>query len=488
MKYSSKNIPFLVMITSIITYAQNIKGIHKDNKPNIIFICIDDLNDWVGCLKGHPQTITPNIDKLASQGTLFANAHCQAPICGPSRASVMTGLYPHISGNYLQLKDRNIKKSNGITQTVTLLPDYFEKHGYKSMAVGKIYHQGDAANTFDEYGGYFDKVGPKPEQRFNYDPKWFEDKIGNTQTDWGAYPDVDSKMSDYKSASWAIEKLNQNHDKPFFMAIGFYRPHVPWYVPQKWFDQFPLDSIKTPPYLKTDMNDIPKMGQHVSEAPQMPTTEWMKKNKQWKKAIQAYLASINFVDFQIGRVLKTLEKSKYNNNTIVVLWSDQGYQLGEKNRIAKQALWQRITHCILIIKPLYAKTKQVCKQPVQLIDIYPTLLDLSKLPKNLLNNGHSLKPLLEQPSSEWIYPAITSYGRGNISIITNHYQLIQYEDQSMEFYDLKNDPNEWINLVNKPEYKKLIEVQKKLIPEKQEDQSIHCYHTFNKYFKNLSFR
>ncbi|MCG8306897.1 MAG: sulfatase [Cytophagales bacterium] len=459
--------------------------LYSQQNPNVLFIAIDDLNDWVGCLDGHPQTKTPNIDRLAAQGVLFTNAHCQAPICGPSRASIMTGLYPHTSGNYLQLNDPDIKKSNDVTANSIFLPDYFEKHGYKSFGVGKVYHNGDAANTFDEYGGVFEKSGPKPAKRFNYDPKWFN-KPGKTQTDWGAYPDVDEKMPDYKSASWAIERLKEDHENPFFMAVGFVRPHVPWYVPQKWFDKFPIDSLQMPPYLDSDMDDVPLMGRRVAEAPQMPTTEWMKETDQWKKVVQAYLACISFVDYQVGRVLENLENSKYKDNTIVVLWSDHGYHLGEKNRVAKQALWERDTRTVLIFKTLDGNANQVCSRPVQLIDMYPTLVDLAGLPKNQMNEGHSLVPLLENPFAKWDYPALTSYGKGNFAVTTEGYRLIQYEDNSIEFYDLRNDKDEWHNLAGDKKYRKLINQHRSHLPEKQAELSSYSHYSFNEYFKDKS--
>ena len=256
---------FLLMHLSSVIFAQN--------KPNVLFIAIDDLNDYVNCMDGAIGAQTPNIDKLANTGTLFSNAHCQAPICGPSRASIMTGLYPSTSGNYLQLNDKDIKKSNEVTRQSVFMPDYFEQYGYKTMGVGKIYHKGDAANTFDEYGGRFSWFGPKPQERIKYDPTEMEGKVGYTNTDWGVYPEHDSLMTDYKSAKWAVGKLQQEHQKPFFMAVGFVRPHVPWYVPQKWFDLYPLEQMKTPPYLPNDYDDIPDMAQRVAEAPMMPTTE-----------------------------------------------------------------------------------------------------------------------------------------------------------------------------------------------------------------------
>jgi len=458
----------------------------SQEKPNVLFIGIDDLNDWVGCMDGHPQTKTPNIDKLASEGILFTNAHCQAPICGPSRASIMTGLFPTTSGNYLQLNDKDIKRSNKIAQKAIFLNDYFEQYGYNTMGVGKIYHNGDGAETFNEYGGVFEKMGPKPKKRFNYNPAWFG-KPGNTQTDWGAFPDVDSKMPDYKSAAWAVERLKQKHEKPFFLAVGFVRPHVPWYVPQKWFNKFPVEEIYSPPYLITDMDDVPEMGKRVTDVPMMPTTEWLIETNQWKDVLQAYLACINFVDSQIGKVLQALEESEYANNTIVVLWSDHGYHLGEKNRFAKQALWERDTKTVLIFKTPDGKSNQKCDKPVQLLDIYPTLVELCNLPGNEMNEGHSLVSLINNPESDkWTYVAISSYGKNNIAITDNRYRLIQYEDSSIEFYDLKNDPNEWINLANQKKYQKKISRLKSFIPKRQADLSKYSYYHINEYFKNIS--
>lgn len=452
-------------------------------KPNVLFIAIDDLNDYVNCMNGSIKAYTPNIDKLASQGVLFTNAHCQAPICGPSRASIMTGLYPSTSGNYLQLKDRDIKRSNSVTASATFLPDYFERFGYKTMAVGKIYHNGDAAETFDEYGGKFSWMGPKPKERFNYDPAKIPGKEGSTQTDWAAYPEHDSLMTDYQSAKWAVSKLQQDQEEPFFLAVGFVRPHVPWYVPKQWFDRFPLETIETPPYLPTDFDDIPEMAKKVSAVPMMPTTEELLAQNEWKKAVQAYLACIAFVDAQVGKVLDALEKSKHADNTIIVLWSDHGYHLGEKNRFAKQAIWERDTRTVLIFKDLKAQEGQTCNAPVQLMDIYPTLVDLCELPPNAMLEGRTLRPLLENTDSEWAYPSLTFYGPGNISIRDERYRLIQYEDGSQEFYDLKIDPNEWYNLAGFFKHQMRINALKKHIPATWSPLSEHSSYNINAYFR-----
>ena len=284
-----------------------------DAKPNVLFIAIDDLNDWVGCLGGHPNAKTPNIDALAKKGMLFTNAHCQAPICGPSRASLMSGLLPTTTGIYGQIGDKNLRKSSEPVKQATFLPEYFKQQGYKTIGVGKLFHNGGGAGAFEQYGG-FASFGPKPKKRFKYDPKWFKDKFGGTQTDWGPYPAADEKMPDYKISNWAVEKLKEKHDKPFFLAAGFMRPHVPWYVPQKWFDMHPVENIKTPPYRKDDLADVSELSRRVNEVPCMPTTEWAIETKQWKDIVQSYLASTTFVDHYAGQVIDALKASKYADN------------------------------------------------------------------------------------------------------------------------------------------------------------------------------
>ncbi|MEC3907052.1 sulfatase [Tamlana sp. 2201CG12-4] len=463
----------------LILFNLNVFG---QKNPNVLFIAIDDLNDYVNCMNGSIKVPTPNIDKLAQKGTLFTNAHCQAPICGPSRASIMTGLYPSTSGNYLQLKDIDIKKGSKALNKAIFMPDYFEQHGYKTMAVGKIYHNGDAANTFDEYGGKFAWMGPKPKERFNYDPSKIDHKVGRTQTDWGAYPEHDSLMTDFKSAKWAVNKLHQKHDKPFFLAVGFVRPHVPWYAPQKWFDMFPLDSIETPPYTKDDFDDIPPFARKVSDAPMMPTTDELIKSGEWKNAVQAYMACIAFVDAQVGKVLDALENSEHADNTVIVLWADHGYHLGEKNRFAKQALWERDTRTLLIFKDVNGNGEKKCTAPVQLLDIYPTLIDMCKLPSLELLEGHSLTKLIKSPKKKWNYPSLSFYGEGNIAIRDKRFRLIKYEDGSLELYDMKNDPNEWNNLAKDIGYKKTIQRLTKYIPSNWAPLSEYSKYNFNEYF------
>jgi arylsulfatase A-like enzyme len=467
----------LLIVLFIVSCEKNVP-----EKPNVLFIAIDDMNDWIGCLDGHPQTKTPNIDRLANQGILFTNAHCQAPICGPSRASIFTGLYPSTTGNYLQLKDEDIKKANQAAKESILMPDYFEGNGYKTMAVGKLYGGGDAAGSFDEYGGRFSWMGPKPKERISFDPAWMGVPNG-TQTDWGVYPGIDSLMTDYKSARWAVNKLGEEHDSPFFLAVGFLSPHVPWYASQKWFDMFPTDSLEMPPYNPSDFDDIPEMGVAVAEVPMMPTTEWLKERGQWKDVVQAYLACIAFMDHQVGEVLDALEKSPYADNTIVVLWSDHGYHIGEKNRFAKQALWQEDTRTPLIFRLPGSGKVDKCKAPVQLVDIYPTLVELCGLTNYEMADGNSLVPLLKEPNLDWEKPALSFYGEGNFAVTGEQYRLIQYEDGSQEFYDLISDPNEWKNLVSNDQLKDEKAKLEAFILSNQAPLSQYSSYNINDYFR-----
>ncbi|AQT67228.1 Arylsulfatase [Anaerohalosphaera lusitana] len=449
------------------------------SQPNVLMICIDDLNDMIGCMKGHPQVKTPNIDRLAEQGTLFINAHCQAPICGPSRASLMSGLRPSTTGIYGQIYDNKIRNASDATRKCTYLHEYFQQNGYMTMGIGKIFHHHVPRGTLDVSGGRKKGFGPMPEEAMNWKGK-------GTVTDWGAFPARDEQMPDYHTAKWTIDKLKQKHEKPFMLIAGFLRPHVPWHVPQKWFDMYPLDEIETPAYLPGDQDDVPEIGRRIAEVPMMPTAEWAKENDEWREIIQAYLACVTFVDHYVGEILDALENSDYGDNTIVVLWSDHGYHLGEKNRFAKHSIWERATRAPLIIRHPGGKGGQRCSKPVQMLDIYPTLLDLANLPANSQNEGHSLTPLLRYPEGDWPYAAVTTYGRNNHAVRTERYRYIHYEDGSEELYDHKSDDNEWHNLADKEGYEQVKARLKKYLPEKNVPWSPAAFLGVNEYFRKTS--
>ena len=443
-------------------------------KPNMLFIAIDDLNDWVGCLDGHSQARTPNIDRLAKRGTLFVNAHCQGPICGPSRASLLSGYYPHVTGIYQQPAGKAMEKDKTFFHG-QMVSHYFADHGYRTLAVGKITHGYPAKLAFDSYGGKFAGSGPKPSggRRFNYhlpNVPWT-----GTQTDWGAFPEREEEMSDHKSADWAVERLAEESKQPFFLAVGFVRPHVPFYVPQKWFDLFPLDDVQLPPVRNDDLLDVPEISRRIHELPKYPGLAFLQKNdnEQFRKCVQAYLACVAFVDHQVGRVLDALDKGPHAADTVVVLFSDHGYHLGEKDRVSKHSLWEESARVPLVVAPAksqgeqFGKAGQLCSKPVGLIDLYPTMLQMCGLPAKKSNQGDSLVALLKNPSANWRFSTLTTYARGNHTLRSERYRYLRFEDGSEELYDHAEDPNEWTNLATRLKYTKLLKQFRKELPAKE---------------------
>ncbi|MBR9908800.1 MAG: sulfatase [Gammaproteobacteria bacterium] len=442
-------------------------------------LIVDDLNDWVGPLHGHPDTKTPNIDRLASQGTVFTNAHAPAPLCGPSRASIMTGLAPASTGIYGHVRDNDIKSANDRAARSVFLSEYFRRHGYYTAAVGKVFHESVADHSFDVFGGRVKGFGPYPEKRM----KWHDPR---TNTDWGPFPEKDEQMPDYDAAQWLAKQLNSSHEKPFFIVGGFLRPHVPWHVPQKWFDMHPAESLSLPPYLKDDLNDVPEIAKRVTELPMMPTTEWASENGEWRNMVQAYLASVSFVDSCIGIVLDALDGSEYANNTAVVLWGDHGYQLGEKSKFAKMALWERATRTPLIIKPPKSIGHQVSNRPVSLLDLYPTLVKMCGLPENTDVEGNDITPLLNKPDAPWQHAAVTTYGPNNHAVKTEQYRYIRYEDGSEELYDHTQDQNEWTNLADRPAFTEVKSRLKAYLPPENAPWSSVSHYDGNAYFDELT--
>ena len=434
-----------------------LESVEAADQPNVLLISVDDLNDWVGCLGGHPQARTPNIDRLAERGTLFENAHCQSPVCNPSRASMMTGRYPHSTGIYFLSPDL---KAAPVLKGVLTLPEVFAENGYQTLSVGKIFHGGDK-RFFQEYGGNNGGFGPRPKTKISQ-------PHGHPLWDWGAFPESDDLMPDMKAARWATEKLKQDFDKPFFMGVGFYRPHVPMFAPQKWFDLHPLSKIQVPLVKDNDRGDLSQYAinltnlEHVS-----PTHEWVTGAGQWEHAVQSYLASVTFADHCVGMVLDALDASPYADNTIIVLFSDHGFHLGEKERWAKRSLWEDGTRIPIIIAAPGKKRGQRSKRPAELLDVFPTLLELAGLEADSRQEGQSLVPLLQDPEAEWNHPAITSFGPGNYSVRSTRYRYIQYHDGSRELYDHESDPHEWNNLIENSDLASVVQSHQAHIPAKE---------------------
>lgn len=409
-------------------------------KPNVLMICVDDLNDWIGCLGGNPDSVTPNYDRLAKQTVLFTSAHCAAPLCNPSRAALMTGIRPSTSGVYQN--NQPWREAQALAKAKTL-PQWFMDNGYKAIGGGKTYH--DAFPDPDSWEEYF----PSKTQQKPKDPEAAKMPAhgiaGQAHFDWGPTAGGDDAQGDFKVVDWALGQMRKDHGKPLFLTVGLYRPHLPWYVPKKYFDMYPLDKITLPKVNGDDLDDVPPIGKRMAKP--NGDHKMVVDHNQWKQAVQGYLASIRFSDTQLGRLLDGFEKSPLAANTVVVLWSDHGWHLGEKLHWRKFSLWEEATHNVLMMRaPGVTKAGTRCDRAVSLMDVFPTLTDLCGLPSNKACEGVSLKPLLDNPAAKWDRPALTTFGRNNHSVRSEKWRYIRYSDGTEELYDRDRDPLEWKNL------------------------------------------
>ncbi len=434
--------------------------VQAQERPDVLFISVDDLNDWVGVLGGHPQARTPNMDALADRGILFTNAHSPAALCNPARTSLMLGLQPSTTGIY-----GNYPSWMEIEHLAELpnLPRFLRENGYRTYGAGKLFH----GHTFSPSGylGYND-----PSAWDAYYPsvtRQIPDEIrphdipanGNPLTpyfDWSAVVADDRAMADGQVAAWAEEQIGAAGDEPRFVAAGIYRPHLPWYVPQRYLDMYPLEDIVLPEVPPDDLDDVPLIGQQFQEGTSMAPMElhqWVVDEGRWKEGVQAYLASITFADAMVGRLLDALKRTERVEDTIIVLWSDHGWHLGEKHRWRKQTLWEETTRVpLIIVAPGVTTPGTRSARAVSLVDIYPTLAELTGIaaPENL--DGVSLKPLLEDPDMAWDRSALSTNEFGNHAVRSERYRYIRYYNGNEELYDHERDPGEWANLATNPAY------------------------------------
>ena len=432
---------FLFIASLVLVHGEQVVG-----RPNVLFIAIDDLNDWVGCLGGHPQVSTPNIDRLARRGVLFSNAHCQAPICNPSRVSLLTGVLPSTSGVYELDQPHHL--SPVLKEAVTL-PAHYKAAGYHVLGRGKIYH-GRYEYPADWHD--FKTTGDARNQQWRIKP--VSSIPGIRVRDFGPIDLPEEQFGDLINARWAAGQLQRDFSRPFFMAVGIRLPHVPLYAPRRFFKRHPEKQVELPVDRVDDLADLPPAGLQITRY--MHNTPLNHKSVvasgNWGNAVAAYLACTEFVDHCIGVMLDALDASAYAKDTVIVLWSDHGWHLGEKQHWAKRSLWGESTRVPLIVAgPDLPRGN--CSRPVGLIDLYPTLnelCDLSKPPQSL--EGHSLVPLLQKPDAAWPHPAITTFHQNDHTIRTEHWRYIRYANGDEELYDCAADPQEWINLALKPEH------------------------------------
>ena len=485
MKNPHLKFQMLVLSMSLLFFNNCNTHIRKaERKPNILFIAVDDMNDWVGFLSGHTgmKIHTPNIDRFAASSMIFTNAHTPAPACAPARTAILTGVHHARSGaeNVYWGDGPKWREFEALKNVVTL-EQFFKQHGYKTLGGGKIYHsqappwaptsQVEPANWDFYYPSVYisHPYQIRAPKKVRYpDDVDNETRPGGSQGwwTWGPVSVTDEKMADYHVVDWAKYQLTLKHDKPFFLAVGLWKPHDPWEVPQKYFDMYPLDSIVLPEVQEDDLEDALDHGRRW-------IFKWVADNDQWEKVIQAYAASITFSDAMVGRLLDAFEKSGYADNTIVVLWSDHGMHMGEKENFEKFTLWERSTHVPLIISvPGLTRPGTKCDQPVSLMDIYPTLVDLAGFKKPPHLDGRSLALQIKDPETV-TSPIISTYRfawRGRP--VTGHavrsirYRYIYYpEIHFEELYDHENDPNEWTNIAYKKENRKIIEEHRKVLRE-----------------------
>lgn len=492
-------------------------------QPNVLFIICDDLNDFVEGMGGHPQAITPNIKRLAADGVSFTNAHSNDPVCAPCRASLFTGIYPHTSGLY---SFENWYKNPTLRASKTIM-ELFRENGYSVLGTGKLLHH-ERPELWDEFGnetnygpyafnGIISKNNPwsglmphpdmpSPFRKAGAVDGSFsplsnvpvvppDENVPGYTGWWTGYgplvyedPDKRDLMPDEENALWIVEKLKQKEEadpgKPFFMAVGFVKPHTPLYAPQKYFDLFPLEEIQLPVRLENDLEDCAGGLVNNNGYPKGPKYfNWLKESyptleEGLRQYLQAYLACVAFADAQVGVVLDALESSSFRDNTIVILTSDHGYHLGEKDQLFKHTLWEESTRIPFIIKvPELTPSGQVCIRPVSLIDIYPTLIDLCNLNGTNMKSesskpldGYSLRSLLANPvKGEWSGPDVAlsailsdrvKEGRNipmnaedqHFSVRSLDWRYSLANDGTEELYDHRSDPNEWFNLWELPEY------------------------------------
>lgn len=408
------------------------------DRPNILFIAIDDLNHWVGHLGRHPQARTPNIDRLAASGVSFTRAYCAAPACNPSRTALLSGRRPSSTGVY-----DNGDDWRPLVDEEILLNTRLAAGGYRTSGAGKIYH-GGPGGRWDEFAARGHDGGKLTRHASARDGG-----VGGIRFAPLACDDAD--MPDHRTVDFCVARMAERSDRPFFIACGLVKPHMDFSVPKKWFDMFPLDSIQLPPWREDDLDDVPPAGVRMA-GPQGDHAAILASGR-WKEAVQAYLATCAFCDHEVGRLLDGLEAAGHADDTVVVLWSDHGWSLGEKSHWRKFALWEEPTRTVMVWRvPQLTPAGRTCGRTVDSLSVYPTLMELAGLPPPAHLEGPGIVALLRDPDAPWDRPALTTHGRGNHAMRSERWRYIRYADGSEELYDERSDPLEHTNLAARGEH------------------------------------
>lgn len=451
-------------IDSVPAYAITSSLKATSNGHNILFISIEGLNNYVGAMGG--PALTPNIDKLAAEGRLFANAYTISPKPGPASVALMTGRRPEKTGYFRGDRDFRLRSRN---KEILTIPQYLQTKGYVTIAAGKVFKEARGAgkdpNPFSDPISWNEQNTVKEEPVYTSfldekgQAKWLEGLLYKADQEpskisqigfWGASSESKEEMTDWKNASYASKYLSKKQQAPFFLAVGIEKPNAPQVVPQEFFDLYPLESIILPELAENDLEDVPLAGQE-----NLPTTfvSNLKNKDQYQKAYQAYLASVSFADACVGKILEGLKNGPNAKNTIVVLYSKYGYQLGDKENWGAESLWKQATQVPLIIKtPAMSGSGKVANATVSLLDIFPTITDLIGETKPDFIDGESLLPQLSNANATREKPAVITLDRGSYSVQDGRYNYIRYINRAVEIYDHKTDPKEIKNLVFDPNY------------------------------------
>lgn len=436
--------------------------------PNVLFLVLDDLNDWLGCL-GHPTVRSPNIDDLAAAGVCFTRAYTPSPLCHPARVSVLTGLGPATTGVYLNEPPLRAALPEAVT-----LPEHFAKHGYHTVGVGKVFHAYFPGRLLsrlpwrmvewvleERWGSWDDFVFARRGARASV-----EQAIDHS-FEWGRIDGGNEKMDDWRLARWVSDQLGRGLPEPFFLACGFQKPHLPWHVPAKYFDLYRDQEISLPPVNKRDTEDLPPIALEFHEWSGHVRYRELERNDLEREALLAYLASITFVDRCVGIVNDALRQSRHGDNTIVVLWSDNGWHLGQKLYWGKATLWEESCRVPFIIAGPGISAGR-CERTVSLIDIFPTLTDLCGLTPVGTLEGASLVPLLRDPQAAWERPALMTFEWNNHSVRSERWRYTRYADGTEELYDHDADPLEWENLAGRPDLEPVKQELARWLPRRNE--------------------
>lgn len=461
-------LPFFLLLFFSCSKSLNSSKELEKTPVNVVFIAVDDLNNWIGAMGGKAKT--PNIDKLAAEGILFSNAHCVFPACNPSRTAIMTGQRPETNGQFTNAG--NFREKPGGIERITL-PQYLQTLGYATIGAGKVFHnppgkgskadpQSDPISWNYQFPNHAGTGGHASLVDQNGQAKWLDgalspEKTGKNEISylskfgvWGITEECKEQTADWQNAAFSADYLFKKQEKPFFLACGIFRPHAPQIVPKEFMDMYPLEKIEVHEMPEDDLDDIPALWKENFSS---DFVRLVKEKNQMKKAIQAYMASISFADACIGEILRGLDSGPNAGNTVVVLWSDHGWQLGHKYRWEKYSLWHQGTNSPLLFRSPNVKSNgQKCTQAVSLLDIFPTVLDLLGKPKPNFVEGESLVPQLKNPKEKRAVPAIITYPEGSYAVELDQWNYILYSNGDEELYDHSTDPMEFRNLAANEKY------------------------------------